>query len=115
MADLQTLATTLLTNGPHRIEFTPRRVRALFNGIFLFDITSAKWVWEHKYFPQFWIPTSAVIPGVLTKGNAIDADASAFVATLSTAKDGRSSDRVLIFEKGPLTGLVRFEFGALGS
>jgi hypothetical protein len=26
----------------------------------------------------------------------------------------RSIDRVLIFEKGPLEGLVRFEFKALG-
>ena len=28
------------------------------NGKYIFDTTSAKLVWEHKYFPQYWIPKS---------------------------------------------------------
>jgi hypothetical protein len=87
-------------------------VRGLFDGVFLFDTTSALWVWEHKYFPQFWIPISAVAAGVLTKEAAVDADKSAFSATVKGKS--KSTDRILVFEKGPLEGLVRFEFKALG-
>jgi hypothetical protein len=109
---LHALASNLLANGPYKIEHTPRRVRALFDGTWLFDTTSALWVWEHKYFPQFWIPLWAITPGILTKGAAIDAERSAFSAVLKGK--GKSSDRVLLFEEGPLKGLVRFEFKAMG-
>lgn len=111
-SSLETLATNLIKFGPVKVESTPRRVRGLFDGVFLFDTTSAQWVWEHKYFPQFWIPFSAVSSSVLTKGKAIDSEGSAFAATVKGK--GKSTDRVLIFEKGPLEGLVRFEFKALG-
>jgi hypothetical protein len=109
---LETLAASLIKSGPVKVESTPRRVRGIFDGIFLFDTTSAKWVWEHKYFPQFWIPISAVTPGVLIKGKALDAENSAFAATVNGK--GRETGRVLVFEKGALEGLVRFEFKALG-
>lgn len=46
------------------------------------------------------------------KGKAIDSEGSAF-ATTAKGK-GKETDRVVIFEKGPLEGLVRFEFKALG-
>lgn len=48
----------------------------------------------------------------MTKDNAIDDDKSAFLATLKGRS--RSTNRILTFERGPLSGLVRFEFSALG-
>ena len=51
-------------------------------------------------------------PNVLTKGDAFDSDASAFRA-VAKGKD-KGTEQVLIFEKGPLAGLVRFEFKAMG-
>lgn len=109
---LEELAQKLITSGPHKVEVTPRRVRALFDGVFLFDTTSACHVWEHKYYPQYWVPATSFAPGVLTKGKAVGSDGSAF---LGTAKgNAKSTDRVLIFEKGPLEGLVRVEFKAAG-
>ncbi|TAQ87830.1 hypothetical protein B7494_g3840 [Chlorociboria aeruginascens] len=111
MADLETLASTLTTGGPYKVESTPRRVRGLFDGVWLFDTIKAKHVWEHKYFPQFWVPIDAVKSGVLTKGDSFDPDNSAFKATAHGK--GKSTPRVIIFEKGPLAGLVRFEFKAL--
>jgi hypothetical protein len=77
------------------------------------DTTRSKHVWEHKYFPQFWVPLSSVAPGVLTKGEAFDSESSAFKATVKGKE--KISERVLIFEKGPLEGLVRFEFKAMGT
>jgi len=49
---------------------------------------------------------------LLTKNAAVDKEESAFLATLKGKN--KSTDRVLSFEKGPLAGLVRFEFSALG-
>lgn len=69
-------------------------------------------MWEHPYYPQFYVPNSAIRSGLLTKDDAVDDDQSAFLATLNGKR--RSTNRVLIFEKGPLSGLVRFEFSALG-
>jgi len=94
------------------VESTPRRVRALFDGVWLFDTTSALWVWEHKYFPQFWIPIAAVSPGILTKSSEINEENSAYIATVKGKE--KSTDRILVFENGPLKGLVRFEFKAMG-
>lgn len=75
-------------------------------------MSRARYVWEHPYYPQFYVPSSAIESGLLTKDDAVDNDKSAFLATLNC--ESRSTDRVLTFEKGPLNGLIRFEFGALG-
>ncbi|KAH8808105.1 hypothetical protein F5884DRAFT_752658 [Xylogone sp. PMI_703] len=111
MADLETLANTLISNGPVKQEETPRRVRALFDGVWVVDTIEARHVWEHKYFPEFWVPVKSVKEGVLTKGEAYDAEKSAFKATVKG--QAKSTPRVLIFEKGPLAGYVRFEFKAM--
>ena len=110
---LTKLAQTLLEKGPHKLEKTSRRVRGLYDGIYVFDTTEARFVWEHPYYPQFYIPTSAVKDDVLTKHESVDKEGSAFLATLKG--EHKSTDRVIVFEKGPLGGLVRFEFAALGS
>ncbi|CAF9937875.1 hypothetical protein IMSHALPRED_000577 [Imshaugia aleurites] len=72
---------------------------------------SAQFVWEHPYYPQFYVPSSAIKSGLLTKDDAVDKNESAFLATLKGKS--RSTNRVLTFEKGPLSGLVRFEFSTL--
>jgi len=110
MADLEKLAATLITTGPVKVESTPRRVRAVFDGIYLFDTTAALHVWEHKYFPQFWVPVSAFAPGVLTKGEPYDPDGVAFKGSVK-GKD-KTSDRVIVSENGPLKGYARVEFKA---
>ena len=109
---LTKLAQTLLEKGPHKLEKTSRRVRGLYDGIYVFDTTEARFVWEHPYYPQFYIPNSAVKDAVLKKDESVDEEESAFLATLKGKH--KSTDRVIIFEKGPLAGLVRFEFAALG-
>ena len=109
---LESLALKLISSGPHKVEATPRRVRALFGGVWLFDTISARHVWEYQYYPQFWVPISSFAPSVLTKGKAIDSNGSAFLGVVKG--NTKSTDRVLIFEKGPLEGLVRVEFKAIG-
>ncbi|KAI9753345.1 MAG: hypothetical protein M4579_005203 [Chaenotheca gracillima] len=111
--DLAKLAAALLQSGPHKQEVTTRRVRALFNRVYVADTTSARFVWEHPYYPQFYVPVSSVKGGELRKDQAIDDDKSAFLATLKVGS--RATNRVLLFEKGALAGLVRIEFGAVDS
>lgn len=111
-SSLKDLALKLLAEGPHKYEKTARRVRGLFDGSYVFDTIASVHVWEHPYFPQFYIPSSAVKSGMLDKNDSVDGEESAFLATLKGAN--KSTDRVISFEKGPLAGLVRFEAAALG-
>ncbi len=95
-----------------RVESTSRRVRVLFDDQYIVDTTAAKHVWEHKYYPQYYVPIATIVSGVLEKGKAVDSDGCAFLGTVKGLT--KSTDRVLIFEEGPLAGLVRLEFGAMG-
>ena len=111
-SSLEKLAKQLLTNGPHKVEQTSRRVRALFTNQYVFDVTTARHVWEHPYYPYYYVPKESVKLD-LTKGRSADESKMAFHGTLRG--HGRSTERVLLFEKGPLAGLVRFEFDAMGN
>ncbi|KAI9850356.1 MAG: hypothetical protein M1838_005803 [Thelocarpon superellum] len=113
-SDLVRLAGELLASGPYKQEVTARRVRTLFNNTYVADTTSAVHVWEHPSYPQFYLPLAAVAPNLVTKhaSHPIDKHGSAFPATLKVGD--KSTDRVLLFEKGPLAGLVRFEFRTMG-
>ncbi|KAL8941432.1 MAG: hypothetical protein Q9216_002237 [Gyalolechia sp. 2 TL-2023] len=110
--DLPQLAKKLIADGPHKQEKTPRRVRAIFDKEWLFDTTSASHVWEHPYFPQIYIPTSAIKADQLIKTSPIDKDESVFSAKIKSPN--KETDRVLVFEKGALAGMTRVEFGAMG-
>lgn len=109
---LKDLALKILANGPQKVEQAHRRVRALFDGTYIFDTLEARHVWEHAYYPQYYIPHSAVKSGLLVKDDAVDKENSAFLVTLKGKT--KTTDRVISFEKGPLAGLVRFEFAAIG-
>ena len=113
MPNLQTLAQQILLHGPHKQESTPRRIRALFDSVFLFDTTSASLVWEHQYYPQYYIQASKFRAGTLKKGGAVEGEKKGvFWATVKGNQ--RETGQVLWFEQGPLAGLVRVEFGAVG-
>lgn len=46
MSSLIKLGETLLKSGPVKTDTTPRRVRGLFGGEWIFDTLSAVYVWE---------------------------------------------------------------------
>jgi uncharacterized protein (DUF427 family) len=39
-----------------------KRIRGILAGSVIFDTTSSLLVWEHKWFPQYWIPKTAFSP-----------------------------------------------------
>ncbi|KAF2733883.1 DUF427-domain-containing protein [Polyplosphaeria fusca] len=112
-SDLIKLAQKLASEGPHKAQETPRRVRALFNGQYAFDTTKAFHVWEHPYYPQLYIPTSSFLPSAtLTKTTPIDnTHNTAHLATLTIGT--KSTDRVVIFNTSTLKDLIKLDFPAM--
>ncbi|KAL8694125.1 MAG: hypothetical protein Q9218_001178 [Villophora microphyllina] len=115
--DLIELAHSLVTIGPHKMEKTTRRVRGQFDNHWLFDTTCAYHVWEHPYYPQYYIPLSDLEDFLIIWEGAIDDDASVSLASVKRVKSGEwgagTLERVLVFKKGELEGLARFEFTRL--
>jgi uncharacterized protein (DUF427 family) len=50
---------------PGHIEPAPRRVRGVLAGRTIFDTTAARYVWEHPYYPQYYIPIDDIARDVL--------------------------------------------------
>jgi uncharacterized protein (DUF427 family) len=94
-----------------RIESTPRRVRVLFNKKFIADTTSAKLVWEHQYYPAYYLPSSDVQTKYLKKIQKTEDD-DGHICTLTVGD--RSTDKVKWFEGGELKGLIRLQFSEMG-
>ena len=49
----------------NHVEPVPRRVRAVLGGETVVDTTRARYVWEWSNYPQYYIPTTDVVEGVL--------------------------------------------------
>ncbi|ERS96884.1 uncharacterized protein SPSK_02714 [Sporothrix schenckii 1099-18] len=98
-------ASSLATNGPIKQEPTNRRVRALLGGQWIFDTLDAVYVWEHKYYPVYYVPVAAVLagPGKLDKNDG-PTDNGVVLATLQS---NSTTATVTIFEAGPLAGLAK--------
>ncbi|RQM05329.1 hypothetical protein DH86_00001860 [Scytalidium sp. 3C] len=94
---LPALGEKLSKDGPQRIERTPRRLRGLHSGKWLFDTTKAIYVWEHPYYPYFYIPRAALASGVVLEKIDPATQKDYWVARLSI--DGKViTEDVLVFE-----------------
>ncbi|KAI0460581.1 DUF427-domain-containing protein [Xylaria acuta] len=120
--NLDELARSLLADGPVKtLPAAPKRVRIQLGGRFVADTTRAVYVWEHPYYPTYYVPLSSFEAGVLSyPGSTGGGEKGYSLATLSVS-DGSSTDRVVVFSNdgddndgsGVLAGLVRVEFGAV--
>lgn len=111
--DLDELGKKLVENGPVKTLPTSRRVRILFNGEYVVDTTSALYVWEHEYYPYYYVPRESFPRGVIRTPPNHDLYQ---VAELQVGQ--KTTDRILAFgndlgaQSKALEGMVRFEFGA---
>ncbi|MCJ1225465.1 hypothetical protein MMC12_002114 [Toensbergia leucococca] len=112
--DLSKLATTLLTSGPKKQKPSPLRIRILYNKTYIADTLSAQYVWEHDYYPVYYVPIKDINDDALKWDKPIpNTQEGAYLSTLTVGE--KSTDRILVFTKGALKGLVRIEFGAVDS
>lgn len=57
--ELRKVVQRLAKEGPFKFEPTQKRIRLLFNGAIVADTTEALYVWEHKFYPQYYLPMRA--------------------------------------------------------
>ena len=122
---LEDLALKLAREGPVKTLPTPRLIRLLFNGIYIAETTEALLVWEHPYYPQYYLPAHAFL-GVGAKGAKSEQRAPiknpegitiAHHYTLSVGN--RSTTDSITFTHNlsgpaaPLKGLAKFNFDAV--
>jgi uncharacterized protein (DUF427 family) len=99
------------------VEPVPRRVRAIFAGEVVVDTTSALYVWEWPYYPQFYVPMDDVNRKVLLDekhSQRLHRGKSQLYALASGEVVRPSAVRVYVdspFEG--LSGTARFEWSAL--
>lgn len=96
-----------------KIVSTDKRVRGLLNGKWIFDTTGAKLVWEHKFFPQYWIPKADFLP---TATFTDDKPISGIQSSTSQLSVGDKSVSTLLVPDAfdsELAGLVKIDFKAL--
>lgn len=114
--DLAGLARGLLQDGPHRTLPTPKRLRILLNGQYIADTTRGVYVWEHPYYPYYYVPLSSIPASHRTVLERLH-DGAASILRITVGS--RATDRVLAFSDTlsgdklqPLQGMARVEFGA---
>lgn len=68
---IDTSATT--PNGPDlRVETGPKRVRTMFAGRWVADTTQPLLVWEHPWYPTYYLPAADVDPSLLVDTGEVD-------------------------------------------
>ncbi|EHB56427.1 protein of unknown function DUF427 [Mycolicibacterium rhodesiae JS60] len=99
-----------------RIEPSPRRVRGYLGSQLVFDTTSARYVWEIPYYPQYYIPSIDVRAEFLRDEDHpqhVQFGASRMFALTDGSQSYPSAARVFDDGDGPVAGLVRFDWAAL--
>jgi uncharacterized protein (DUF427 family) len=107
----------LMSEHDVRVEPSPKRVRAFFGGVPVFDTTRARLVWEVPYYPQYYVPGSDVRADLVPTGRT-KTSRSRGVGHLHTVRVGGAEavEAATTYDESPveaLRGLVRFKFGEL--
>jgi uncharacterized protein (DUF427 family) len=99
-----------------RVEPAPRRVRGFLGHQLVFDTTSARYVWEVPYYPQYYIPRADVRAEFLRDENhaqKVQLGPSRTFSLVGVGQTYESAARVFDEGDGPVAGLVRFEWDRL--
>ena len=93
----------------------------MYNGSYIADSTNARYVWEHPFYPQYYLPRSAFDNSKVIEGDKVRTDSGEHVATIWTIKVGeKSTDRAVCFNDNltgkakDLSGLVKANFRDFG-
>ena len=101
----------------NHVEPAPRRVRATLGGEQIFDTTSARYVWEVPYYPQYYIPLEDVdMRFVIDEGHAQSTRQGTAHRHGLRAGGMEHPGAVRVFGEDAITGVagtVRFDWSAL--
>lgn len=114
------------SSPPIRTLPTTKRIRGYLNTSLLFDTTSALLVWEHQYFPYYWIPRAAFSStnAVFEKDKPVSGiESSTYVIRTTSSSNGDGSGKqggkelkALVVPdafNSPLAGYVKIDFKEL--
>lgn len=121
MSQITQLASKLFTPSgfsPVKTLPTTKRVRGYLNRQLLFDTTSALLVWEHQYFPQYWIPRADFTKQAVFEKDKPISGIESSTYSLGTKDEGEEKKSVpaLVVPESfnhELKGLVKVEFKSL--
>jgi uncharacterized protein (DUF427 family) len=101
--------------APVKIVSTEKRVRGILNGHVIFDTTGAKLVWEHRYFPYYWIPKADFTDKATFVDDKPLSGIQQSTSELTAGKDGKSLKALVVPESfnSELAGLVKVDFKEL--
>lgn len=104
-----------MTERPVRIEANPKWIRGMLRGRPMVDSRRSRFVWEHRYYPQWYFPIEDVVAELRANGEEFDSPRG-----LGIRHDLVIADEVVANAawthpeaKSGLHGLVRFEWDAL--
>ena len=98
----------MLKDGPVKQEPSPRRVRVLQKSAYIFDTTSAILVWEHPYYPQYYLPEKAL---QYAKEALLDGGDGYLISQIYLPGDtSEKHPNAIHFQNGPLAGYIRLDF-----
>ncbi len=104
--------------GQVRTEPSQKRVRVVLGGEVIVDTDDALYVWEAPNFPQYYLPLSDVVDGVLKPSPTTAHSPSRGTATYYTVRAGgiEKVDAAFSYDDSPmeeLRGRVRFDWRAM--
>ena len=94
----------------------PRRVRAMLGGEWVFDTSRAFYVWEHPYYPQYYVPRGDVGAELVADGDEQSIDGVGTFSSHTVRAGGQQragAARLLTEAEIDLADTVGFEWSAL--
>lgn len=100
-----------------RIEPNPRRLRGMWRGRVVLDTTESRLVWEHPYYPSWYVPVGDVDGELVANGETFDSSRRGLGTRFDVHIDGATIEnaawRHLDSPVEELRGLARIEWDAL--
>ncbi|MDX2381736.1 MAG: DUF427 domain-containing protein [Acidimicrobiia bacterium] len=102
-----------------RIELNHRRIRGMWRGQTVVDTTASRFVWEHAYYPAWYIPSEDIAGELVANGETFESARRGIGTRIDVDLGEGSLDdagwRHLDAPDEELRGLVRLEWDALDS
>ncbi len=101
----------------NHVEPVPRRIRGVLGGETVFDTRQARYVWEWRFYPQYYVPARDVRPGVLVDEHTSERTPRGTTSAFGLRAGGVDRPHAAqVLGESPIAALrdtVRFEWSSL--